>query len=79
MEKKDIWVVDIEGMACKNMKSHIVVVFEKKRGAITGRIETIPPDLLTEWTRKPNGACLMKETIHEAEKVFFNAYFTFRH
>ena len=72
------WKADLKAMACRNISNNIVVGFERKRGALIGKIKDMPFELLVEWSKKPNGVKLLKDAVLEAERTFFNAYFANR-
>jgi len=69
------WVVDLGTMTCRNILTNMVVVFEKKRSAIIGKIKDLPLEIMAEWAERLDGATLMQGAVLEAEGVFLHAYF----
>ena len=70
------WVVDLEGMTCRNTENDVVVQFEQKgKGkALAGEIKYVPMKLFAEWAAEPNGEKKLYNAVSEAEDVFTRAW-----
>ena len=68
------WVVDIAAMTCWNKTNNIVVVFEKHKNIVIGKIKSIPLELVNKWAKDNQGDIKIKKTIKEAEDSFMNAF-----
>jgi hypothetical protein len=69
MSSKD-WVVDVEGMACRNAVNRITVRFADMGSRIEGRIDDVPLALLSALTRRADGAAYLVRQVGAAEGVF---------
>jgi len=70
----DEWVVDLVTMTCMNKTNNIVVVFEKYRKILIGKIKCIPLELANKWAKEKQGDININNMIKEAEESFMKAY-----
>ena len=68
------WHVDLKNLTCRNIENQMVVSFEKRGTALTGKIRNIPLELAEKWAH-PNGNNLLRKAVIEADEVFYKAYF----
>jgi hypothetical protein len=68
------WVVDMVAMTCWNKTNNIVVVFEKHKNIVIGKIKSIPLELVNKWAKDKQGDTNIKNIIKEAEETFMRAF-----
>jgi len=61
-------------MTCWNKSNNIVVVFEKFRKMLIGKIKSIPVELMNKWVKENQENIKINNTIREAEDSFMKAY-----
>ena len=69
------WIVDLKKMTCRNAENNLVIHFERKGRALSGKIIDLPLDLIHKWADDSNGKSNLKKAIIEADAVFFKEYF----
>jgi hypothetical protein len=70
------WVTDVKKMTCRNKNNNIVILFKKINGNLVGEIKTLPMKIVNKWATEGQGGDKdLKNTVTEAELMFYKAYF----
>jgi hypothetical protein len=69
------WIADLGNKTCWNIRTKMVVEFQKSGKAYVGKIENMPIELMSKWAAEPHGERRIQKAVEEAEDVFLRALF----
>ena len=68
------WVVDIDGMICKNVENEVTVNIQKDGEILRGTIQDMPMDMFFRISKDANGEKVIEEIVKSAEKEYCKCF-----
>ena len=72
------WVVDIDGMTCKNIENEVVINIRKDGETLRGEFRDMPIGLFSMIAKDANGEKVIEEIVKSAEKEYCKCFWSRR-